>query len=94
MSSTIIKQLGINAKKAASELANIRDDRKNQALNYLKNDLKLLSSNLIETNKIDIENAHAMKLSFAMIDRLTLNEERIKGMITSLDEIINLKIVI
>ena len=91
MSSTIIKQLGINAKKAASELANIRDDRKNQALNYLKNDLKLLSSNLIETNKIDIENAHAMKLSFAMIDRLTLNEERIKGMITSLDEIINLK---
>ena len=32
-----------------------------------------------------------MKLSSAMIDRLTLNDDRIEGMITSLDEIINLK---
>ena len=88
---SIIENLGINAKKAASKLANIHNDKKNKALEYLKKDLKLLSSKLIKINKIDIENAHSMKLSQAMIDRLTLNDDRIETMISSLDEIINLK---
>lgn len=90
MNSSIIKQMGINAKIAASKLANIKNEKKNEALDILKKDLKLFSSNLIKINKIDIENAHSIKLSSAMIDRLTINEERIKSMITSLDEIINL----
>ena len=81
---SIIKNLGINAKKAAGKLANIHSDKKNKALGYLKKDLKLLSSKLIKINKIDIENAHSMKLSLAMIDRLTLNEDRIEAIITSL----------
>ena len=88
---SIIKNLGINAKKAASKLANIDNDKKNKGLEYLKKDLKLISSKLININKMDIENAHSKKLSLAMIDRLTLNEDRIEAMITSLDEIINLK---
>ena len=40
---------------------------------------------------MDIKNAHSMKLSPTIIDRLTLNENIIDGMILSLDEIINLK---
>ena len=77
MSSSIIKQLGINAKNAASKLTNIQAEKKNKALDYLKRDLKSLSSKIINVNKKDIKNAHAMKLSSAMIDRLTLNEEKI-----------------
>ena len=88
---SIIEQLGINAKKAANKLANMHNDKKNQALEYLKQDLKLLSTELITINKIDIKNAYSMKLSPSMIDRLTLNEDIIEGMIISLDEIINLK---
>ena len=88
---SIIENIGIKAKKAAGRLANIHNDKKNEALDYLKTDLKMLSSKLIKINKVDIENAHAMKLSSAMIDRLTLNDNRIEGMITSLNEIINLK---
>ena len=91
MSSSIIKQLGINAKNASSKLTNIQAEKKNQALDYLKKDLKSLSSIIIKVNKKDIKNAHAMKLSSAMIDRLTLNEEKINNMISSLEEIINLK---
>ena len=91
LNNSIIENLGINAKKAASKLANIHNDKKNKALEYLKKDLKLLSSKLIKINKIDIENAHSMKLSQAMIDRLTLNDDRIETMISSLDEIIKLK---
>ena len=87
----IIKQLGINAKKAAAELANIHNEQKNEALYNLKEDLTKFSSEIIEINNKDIENAYAMKLSSALIDRLTLNEERINGMVNCLDEIINLK---
>ena len=87
----LIKQLGINAKKAASELSNIHHEKKNEALENLKKDLKLSSSELIQINNKDIENAHFMNLSAAMIDRLTLTDEKIHGMITSIGEIINLK---
>ena len=91
LSNSIIENLGINAKNAAQKLAKIHNDKKNEALEYLKKDLKLLSSELIKINKIDVDNANAMKLSSAMVDRLTLNKDRIEGMIYSLDQIINLK---
>ncbi len=35
----IIKQLGVNAKRAATELANIHNKKKKNALNNLKGDL-------------------------------------------------------
>ena len=70
----IIKQLGINAKKAAAELTNIHNEQKNNALYNLKEDLKKLSSEIVRINNKDIENAYAMKLSSALIDRLTLNK--------------------
>ena len=88
---SIIENLGINAKKAAGKLTNVHNNLKNKALDYLKKDLKLLSSELIKINKMDIENAHSIKLSPAVIDRLTLTDERIESMINSLSEIINLK---
>ena len=91
LSNSIIEKLGINAKIAAEKLSNIHSDNKNKALEYLKEDLRLLSSELIEINKADIKNAQLMKLSPAMIDRLTLNKQRVEGMIASLDEIIALK---
>jgi len=46
---------------------------------------------IISRTKKDLDNAHLMKLSSSMIDRLTLNEDRIDNMIKSLKEIINLK---
>jgi len=86
-----IKDLGVRAKKAAGLLANISNDQKNKALNNLKKNLEFYSNELIEINKKDIDNAHTMKLSVAMIDRLTLNQDRIKGMMKSLDDIMNLQ---
>ncbi|MBO6468970.1 MAG: hypothetical protein HVK44_02285, partial [Pelagibacteraceae bacterium] len=53
-----IKQLGINAKKAAAELANIHSEKKNNALNNLKEDLKNFSSEIIQINNKDIENSY------------------------------------
>ncbi len=87
----IIRNLGINAKKASYELSKIKNQKKNEALDNLKQDLKLFSSELIKINKKDVDNAYSMKLSSSLIDRLTLNEDRIDNMIRSLNEIINLK---
>ena len=53
----IIKQLGINAKKAAAELANIHNEQKNKALYNLKENLIKFSSEIIQINNKDIENA-------------------------------------
>ena len=36
-------------------------------------------------------NAHSMKLSSAMIDRLTLTEERINGMIISISHLLKVE---
>ena len=87
----IIKQLGINAKIASSKLAHIHNNKKNEALDNLKKSIKFFSSELIEINKIDVENAHKVELSPAVIDRITINENIIDSMITSLGEIIKLK---
>jgi len=86
-----IKGLGEKARKAAGLLASISNDQKNKALNNLKKNLELHTDELIVTNKKDIDNAHANKLSVATIDRLVLNQDRIKGMMKSLDDIINLQ---
>jgi glutamate-5-semialdehyde dehydrogenase len=83
--------MGIQAKKAANLLANISGEKKNLALEELKKNLNIFSNEIIEVNKKDIENAHKMKLSSAIIDRLTLSSDRILGMIQSLDEIIKIK---
>ena len=86
-----VQKLGLKAKRAAALLANVIGEQKNSALEELKKNLKIYSTELIEVNKKDIENAHIIKLTSAKIDRLTLTPDRITGMINSLDEIIRLK---
>ena len=86
-----IKLLGIKAKEAAYQLADISANKKNIALEELKKNLKISENELLESNKKDIENASNINLSSAMIDRLTLTKTRIENMISGLEEIINLK---
>ena len=86
-----IISLGIKAKKASQLFANYSNEQKNLGLLELKKNLKLNSDEIIKVNKQDIENAKINKLSSAMIDRLTLTTDRIRGITNSLDEIIKLK---
>ena len=83
--------MGKKAKKAANLLANISDNKKNEALEELKKNLDKSKSQLIEVNKKDIKNALNINLSSVMIDRLKLTSERIEKMILSLDDIIKLQ---
>jgi glutamate-5-semialdehyde dehydrogenase len=65
------------AKAASRQLANISTEIKNNALFRMAAGLEKESTTLIAENKKDLVAAEQKGLSKAMIDRLTLNPERI-----------------
>ena len=87
----IVQQLGIKAKIASFKLSNINSDIKNKALKTSKELILSSISELLEINKKDIDHALKNNLSTSMIDRLTLNKDRIENIALSLDEIIKLE---
>jgi len=75
------------AKAASRVLANISTEIKNNALFKMAAGLEKESAKLIAENKKDLVAAEQKGLSKAMIDRLTLNAERIKAMADGLREV-------
>ena len=86
-----MERLAEKSKKAYYEISNMRTSVKNLILTNIKNGLLTEISNIIEENKKDIKAAEKKGISTSMIDRLLLNEERIKKIASSIDEIINLE---
>lgn len=75
------------AKAASRKLANISTEIKNTALFKMAAGLEQDAAGLIEANKKDLIAAEQKGLSKAMIDRLTLNPDRIKAMADGLREV-------
>jgi glutamate-5-semialdehyde dehydrogenase len=75
------------AKAASSALANLSTEIKNNALFKMAAGLEKASAKLIDENKKDLAGAEKKGLSKSMIDRLTLNSERIKAMADGLREV-------
>ncbi len=75
------------AKAASRQLANISTEIKNNALFKMAAGLEQGSANLIAENNKDLVAAGQKGLSKAMIDRLTLNPDRIKAMADGLREV-------
>jgi glutamate-5-semialdehyde dehydrogenase len=86
-----ILQKAQNAKEATRELVKLNTEQKNQALRYIADELDKNRSLIQEKNKIDLKNAVESGMSNALIDRLTLNDSRIDGMIKVLEDVISLK---
>lgn len=82
-----VRELGINAKKA-SRVLSVAKAEKNEALKNISVALIENAEYIIEQNNIDIENGRINGLSDAMIDRLRLDLDRIKGIACGVDEII------
>jgi len=78
-------------KTASRELAVLETDKKNIALKCIAEEIEKSRESIKKENKKDIENAINKGLSNAFIDRLTLNNKRIDGMISILNDVINLK---
>ncbi len=79
----ILKQ----AKAAKSELAKLGSDDKNNALLAMADALEENCGAILEENKKDVEAARG-KITDVMIDRLSLDESRIKGMADGIRDVV------
>ena len=86
----MLENIGINAKEASYELAKLNTEEKNKILVNIKKTLDHRRKEVIDANKLDIENGKKAGLSEGLIDRLLLNDERIDGMLDSIDTVIGL----
>ena len=87
----MINQIGINAKKAARILAKTSSEQKNHALQAMSKYVLADKKIILEANKLDIENSKLKNLSESFIDRLELNDERVKSISDTLLEIESFK---
>jgi glutamate-5-semialdehyde dehydrogenase len=87
----MLNQIGIEAKVAAAEIAVLSTDKKNQILQSMADELVKNSKKILDANKVDLNNSKELDLTPALIDRLTLSEERINGMANGLLKIIPLE---
>ena len=76
---TVIEQMGAKAKEAARVLS-VKKKKKDLALNSIADALIEHKDEIIKANNIDIEYGKEIGLTPSLIDRLTLGEDRIKGM--------------
>jgi len=86
----LVRTIAQNARRASRRLASLEPHIKDAALLAMADALQERQAELIEANARDLEAAQAASLSRAMIDRLTLNEKRIKDMIESLRKVATL----
>ena len=83
-------ELVTNAKEAKYKVALLSTDVKNNAILAVADALEENSHMLIEANSIDMENGKNKGLSVGLLDRLKLDESRIKGMADGLRQVVSL----
>nr|WP_039986663.1 glutamate-5-semialdehyde dehydrogenase [Paraglaciecola mesophila] len=87
---SMIKELAQNAAKAAKVLAVLDEKTKNQVLQDMADALRTNAEVIYAANKMDLAQAEKDGLGAAMIDRLTLNEERVESMAAGIETIVSL----
>jgi glutamate-5-semialdehyde dehydrogenase len=85
-----IIKLAKKAKEAAGELASVESSKKNEALLAMAKGLEAGTKKIVAANEADLKNGRTKKLSAALIDRLRLDEKRIKAMSQSLQVVASL----
>lgn len=86
----MLEDIGIKAQKASQDLKNLDSELKNQIIYDMSKQLLDDKEKILEANSSDIKNANNKELSSALLDRLTLSEERLKAMSLGLQKIISL----
>jgi len=86
----LINTLGKNAKVASKALRSATTEAKNNALINIANDINQNRVSILDANRKDLENGKSKGLDDALIDRLMLDDERLDGIIESLNQIVAL----
>ena len=85
-----IIELGKKAKAASLEMKLCDTNQKNKALSKLIENLDKNRNGILNSNKIDLENARKKSLSNPLVNRLTLSDNSINGLIESIKDIITI----
>lgn len=75
-----VTEQGKRARATLAFMSQVDSEQKNKALNAIANMLEKNSDRIIKANAIDLEQGRNNGLSEGLLDRLMLNEERIKSM--------------
>ncbi|MHA2938627.1 glutamate-5-semialdehyde dehydrogenase [Vibrio sp. RC27] len=82
--------MGKAGKEAAFQLATASTAQKNRALSLIADELEARSEAILAANAIDIELGREAGLTEALLDRLLLNDSRLKGIASDVRNVINL----
>lgn len=82
-----VRLMAEHARDAYRQLATASSEQKNQALKEAAASLRASKSALLAANEKDLAYAKEKQISAALLDRLTLNPERIEAMATGLEAI-------
>lgn len=83
----ILMEKCTSAKAAAAGLATSCGEVRNRAISLMADALERDMAIILAANKLDLENAAASGMRASLVDRLTLNEGRIKAMAASLRKV-------
>jgi glutamate-5-semialdehyde dehydrogenase len=87
----LIISIGIKARTAAKGLRVASTEDKNNALIAIANHINNNREGILNSNQKDIEHGKDIGLDDALLDRLMLDNERIDGIIESLNQIVSLE---
>lgn len=91
MSNSVATEISKRAAVAARAVATLSEDEKNAVLQKMADTIRKHQDKILAVNEEDMAAGREKQLSDAMLDRLQLNPERIEGMATAIEEIIELQ---
>lgn len=83
----IVLEIAKSARAAAARLACLTPAEKDAALLAIADGIEAHRDDLVQANNLDLEAGREAGLSSAMLDRLTLTDKRIQGMVDSLRKV-------
>ena len=87
----ILLEMGKEARNSSQKLALASAEQKNQSLHYMADNIDQNVSSILDANNKDIEKAKENNISQSFLDRLILNDDRIKSMSIGLRSIAGLE---
>ena len=86
----MIENMGLRARAALRQLADIGPERKAQALRAAAEALRLDGKKIVAANEIDLAKAQQKGLSDALLDRLMIDSHRIEAIANAVDNVAGL----
>ena len=87
----LMLEIGRRARAAAQPLAIASAERKHAALVSMAREIEARKGDILAANAVDLDNARASDMAASFIDRLTLNEARIRAIADGIRAIAELK---